>query len=423
MKKLIYILATAPVLFTHCSPAVYTASSGSAEYQTTAASGIAVGYETFYNELSPYGRWIDYPGQGYMWVPGAEAGFRPYASNGHWAYTNYGWTWVSGYNWGWAPFHYGRWMYEDSYGWMWLPGHEWAPAWVTWGQSGGYYGWAPLSPGININISIGGGWTPPQHYWNFVPVEHITRQNINTYVVNNTTNINEVNNITKNVTIINNNYTVANNTTTNSNARNKSTIYNNGPMVKDVERLTYNKVQPVVIREVVKPGAPSLSNNELSVYRPVVKQYNETAGAPKPAPSKVEAYKPLNNNTPYNKGGIQEIHQINPATDQRKPAMNNQKQPAINEKKPVLKGVPTAEQQKVAQPIRYTPSTEQKRVQDLQVNLQEQSKSKSGVSQKMNPPSKLLTTKEERQQKRQQQKEDKKLPPAAAPVKQSGNFL
>ena len=114
-----------------------------------------VSYQTFYDELSPYGQWVDYPGQGYVWVPDAGNDFRPYSTNGHWVWTdNYEWMWVSDYDWGWAPFHYGRWEQDDYYGWFWVPGYEWSPAWVAWRDGGDYYGWAPLRPGINISINF-----------------------------------------------------------------------------------------------------------------------------------------------------------------------------------------------------------------------------------------------------------------------------
>ena len=51
-----------------------------------------VSYQTFYDELSPHGRWIDYPEHGYVWVPNAGADFRPYSTNGHWVWTeDYDW--------------------------------------------------------------------------------------------------------------------------------------------------------------------------------------------------------------------------------------------------------------------------------------------------------------------------------------------
>src|SRR5664279_5266599 len=45
-----------------------------------------VNFQVFYDELSPYGNWVDYPRYGYVWVPYADAGFVPYSSRGHWLY-------------------------------------------------------------------------------------------------------------------------------------------------------------------------------------------------------------------------------------------------------------------------------------------------------------------------------------------------
>src|SRR5580693_9341748 len=74
-----------------------------------------VSYQSFYDELSPYGNWIDYPGYGYVWMPNVGPEFKPYSSNGHWVFTDAGWTWASDYDWGWATFHYGRWFYDNAY--------------------------------------------------------------------------------------------------------------------------------------------------------------------------------------------------------------------------------------------------------------------------------------------------------------------
>ena len=60
-----------------------------------------VSYQTFYDELSPYGRWIEYPDYGYVWTPDAGPDFKPYSTNGHWVWSDdYQWTWVSDYEWG-----------------------------------------------------------------------------------------------------------------------------------------------------------------------------------------------------------------------------------------------------------------------------------------------------------------------------------
>jgi hypothetical protein len=114
---------------------------------------VSVSFQFFYDELGPYGSWVSYPSYGYVWVPSAPIGFRPYMTGGRWFFTDQGWMWASNYDWGWAPFHYGRWLLDPMYGWVWVPGYDWAPAWVTWGAYNGYYGWAPLAPGFSITIA------------------------------------------------------------------------------------------------------------------------------------------------------------------------------------------------------------------------------------------------------------------------------
>ena len=109
-----------------------------------------ISYQVFYDQLSPYGQWVDFPSYGYVWLPNAGPDFYPYSSRGSWIMTDYGWTWLSDYSWGWAPFHYGRWDYDNFYGWYWVPDNVWGPAWVTWRRAPGYYGWAPLGPGMSV---------------------------------------------------------------------------------------------------------------------------------------------------------------------------------------------------------------------------------------------------------------------------------
>ncbi len=117
MKSLIKFLALLIAL--NLTPAILT------NHASAQQGGVSFG--VFYNELSPYGQWVDYPNYGYVWIPSTGPDFAPYSSNGHWIFTNYGWTWVSDYSWGWAPFHYGRWDYDDFYGWFWVPDNEWGP--------------------------------------------------------------------------------------------------------------------------------------------------------------------------------------------------------------------------------------------------------------------------------------------------------
>ncbi len=306
MFRILSILTAICFLFANCEPAIYTSAPS---YQRQAPSQAPRGYEEFYNQLAPYGRWIDYPGEGFVWVPNVEQGFRPYSSNGHWVYSDQGWTWSSNYQWGWAAFHYGRWLYEDAYGWIWVPGHEWAPAWVTWAQSGSYYGWAPLAPHISINMSVGGGWNPPAHYWNFVPQEHITQVNINNYVINNTNNTTVVNNISRNVTYINNN-----NFSNNSQIRNSNNgaQYNTGPHVHEVEKTTNQPINPMVIHETEKPNQTHPNEQKMDFYKPKFERPNMNLPIQsRPAPVKFEKYQP-----PVN-------HNSNPQKDNRADKKDN----------------------------------------------------------------------------------------------------
>lgn len=214
-----------------------------------------VSFQIFYDNLSPYGHWVDYPDYGFVWIPVVDADFFPYVSNGHWVFTIYGWTWVSHYSWGWAPFHYGRWTYDDYYGWFWIPDNMWGPAWVTWRTSPGYYGWAPLGPNISINIVIIGGYNPPPHHWVFLPDNYMGRDDINHYY-----------GPRKNNQVYIDNSTVINNTYVDNSTR---TTYIAGPGKEDVQKVTGARVKPVEIVENSKPGQ-SLENDQFKIYRPVV---------------------------------------------------------------------------------------------------------------------------------------------------------
>lgn len=112
----------------------------------------------FYQELSPYGRWIRTEDGQWCWQPSIVAGardWRPYWDKGHWVWTDHGWYWASDYSWGWATFHYGRWHLHPHHGWVWYPDRVWGPAWVTWRAGGDYCGWAPLPPGAVYDVSAG----------------------------------------------------------------------------------------------------------------------------------------------------------------------------------------------------------------------------------------------------------------------------
>ena len=237
----------------------------------TYAQGAAVSFQIFYDQLSPYGSWVNYNQYGYVWIPTrVSRGFRPYGSSGQWVYTPDGWTWVSDYSWGWAPFHYGNWFYDNAYGWMWAPGYEWAPAWVTWGEYGDNYGWAPIAPSIQIGVAWN-TYRPPVYCWTFVPRNYMGRPGMNTRYVH----YNSRTTIVNNITVINN-----------INSGGGRPQYMRGPQVSSVERYTHSTVRPVNIRESARPGRAQVQNGQVTIYRPAV---NRAVSPKPPAPSRVQS--------------------------------------------------------------------------------------------------------------------------------------
>ena len=255
MKYLYNILILFMVIgFTSCSSSRYYQSNQD-EYSENDQNTIT--YDQFYNDLSPYGNWINYPDYGYVWIP-SQTNFRPYYTNGHWLYTDYGWTWASNYNWGWAPFHYGRWLMDPYYGWMWIPGTEWAPAWVTWRGGGDYYGWAPLGPGMYA----GNYGSIPYNEWTFVPSRYINSPSVYNYYVNSSRNTTIINNTT---IIRNSNYQTQERNSNNQN-------YNPGPPVREIENSTGTQIRKYNVVRSTKPQATQVNNGSIRVFRPTVQQ-------------------------------------------------------------------------------------------------------------------------------------------------------
>jgi hypothetical protein len=227
-----------------------------------------VSFQVFYDELSPYGQWVDNSNYGYVWIPDAGSDFVPYSTEGHWILTNYGWTWVSYYDWGWAPFHYGRWDYDNYYGWFWVPDNEWGPSWVNWRRADGYYGWRPMGPGFNTGFDR--DYNSYNDHWIFIRDIDIGKYNIDRYYVNR----NDYNWAFSNSAVINNIYF----------DRNRNTTYISGPARTDVQRVTGKRIRPVTIQEKNGPGQ-DLSDGRLLIYRPQVKMYSDLEK--KPAPNRI----------------------------------------------------------------------------------------------------------------------------------------
>ena len=243
----------------------------------------------FYDNLSPYGSWIDVAGYGYCFQPSVavdNADWRPYA-DGYWAYTDVGWTWVSYEDFGWATYHYGRWTDLADYGWVWVPGYEWGPAWVSWRTGGDYVGWAPLPPVSNV-IYEGRAITGQVDvlfdigplYYNFCDVRYIGEPVLRGRIFA----------PSRNVTIINQTVNVTNITYSNS------TVYNYGPnynrlnqySARPIQRLTLQRETTGNLGQGGKRGNFNRVNgNQLTVVAPAI-QKSQQQIAPKQVKAKVE---------------------------------------------------------------------------------------------------------------------------------------
>jgi hypothetical protein len=339
MKTKVKIL---PLLFMLCISTWITPQKASAQ-------GGSVNYQVFYNDLSPYGTWVDNAEYGYVWVPNVERGFRPYATNGHWVYTDEGWTWVSNYSWGWAPFHYGRWYTDATYGPIWVPGNEWGPGWVTWRRSEGYYGWAPIGPGVSLSVAYGRDYHVSDNQWTCVRDRDFGRSDINNYYVNSSNNVT----IIRNSTVINNTYV----------NKTHNVTYNAGPQRTEVEKQSGRKFTPVAIKESSKPGQ-SLNNNQLQIYRPQVQK--NVATGPKPVPAKVESLK--NVKPAAQKTAVTPAQKANQPTKQQPSQPQHTAQPAKQQPlQPQHTAQPAKQQlsqpQHTGQPVKQQPSQPQHNVQ------------------------------------------------------------
>jgi hypothetical protein len=101
----------------------------------------------FFDELVPYGNWVEYKQYGPVWYPTKEvaASWRPYL-NGRWVPSAKGWVFETAEPWGWATYHFGNWMATQEYGWVWVPGSTWYASTATWRKSKRAIGWAPVPP-------------------------------------------------------------------------------------------------------------------------------------------------------------------------------------------------------------------------------------------------------------------------------------
>ena len=231
----------------------------------------------FYDELSPYGNWVEVEGYGRCWQPSAvvvDRSWTPYVDRGHWVYSDCGWYWASDYSWGWAPFHYGRWFRHNSWGWCWAPDTVWGPSWVSWRYNAGYCGWAPLPPtacyqpggGFTYygrSVGVGFGFGLGADYFTFVaadrfcdpqPFRHRVPRGQVTQIFHNTTIINPV-------------------VEDRGNPR-----YHRGIPTKHLAEVTRTEIKPVKIQETTSAQARGRGDDRdrnrgtMTVFRPTLPQ-------------------------------------------------------------------------------------------------------------------------------------------------------
>ncbi len=229
----------------------------------------------FYQQLQPYGTWMQVADFGWCWQPSvavATPSWRPYADRGRWLHTDSGWYWQSDYAWGWAPFHYGRWVQHTRSGWLWVPDTQWGPAWVVWRSSDSHCGWAPLPPsavfvaghglhfgGTRVALNFDFGLS--RHHFTFVPFSRFCDRNPHYYALTPTV----VQNVYNQTTVINNIQV------------NNNVVVNGGVSADRIAVITRSEIRKVAVREA-GPQEQSLqrldklekSGNDLVIYRPAL---------------------------------------------------------------------------------------------------------------------------------------------------------
>jgi len=246
-------------------------------------SGANVSFSFFYDNLSPYGEWVEADGYGYCWRPGGiDDAWSPY-TDGYWAYTDAGWTWVSYEDFGDITYHYGRWVRIEGYGWIWKPDYEWAPAWVSWRYSDDYVGWAPLPPearwdsGVGFSVWVDRDYDIGPGYYSFCETRNFGAPLLRNVLLgrsHNVTYISKTVNIT-NITV----------------NKQKSVIYNGGPDYRRISARSSRKIETLKLDRRTdwdrqrngKFQSGHREGNQLVVHAPTIDRSERPAPPPRVA--------------------------------------------------------------------------------------------------------------------------------------------
>jgi len=200
-------------------------------------AGAAVSFDFFYSNLSPHGTWQVSAQHGRVWRPSVyTTDWNPYY-DGHWVYADVGWTWVSDYSWGAIPYHYGTWVYDPLIGWVWVPGYVWAPAWVVFRTGPDYIGWAPVSPGYTVGVSLSIGARPASSFI-FVSSRDFLARRVRTCVVPEY----RTRTIFKSTKVVN------------TLVVERNVVVNRGLDVRSIERASGRRIEAVPIEKVRRAG-------------------------------------------------------------------------------------------------------------------------------------------------------------------------
>lgn len=249
--------------------------AGATLAQTSVSAGIHIGPSGrasvdigfFYDDLAPYGNWIERSSYGWVWAPrSVSASWRPY-QDGHWIWTDQGWTWVSDEPYGWATYHYGRWYDDPELGWVWVPGDEWGPAWVSWQEGDDYIGWAPLPPSVTLTFGGVLSVTLAPETYVFVPQRYFLAPRIVTYVVPET-RVRGFWGRTHNFTRY---------------RRSGDRIYNDGVPVEQVQRFVGRPVPRYHLADSTSARQARIQGDRVTIFRPQVQRANVPPPPQRPA--------------------------------------------------------------------------------------------------------------------------------------------
>ncbi len=120
-------------------------NTGKNSFSVSSLLGFKTAYALADADMGMVFVWSPSPDLDVTIAAGETPEYRPY-SHGQWENTDAGWYFRASTPYEETTSHYGRWVDSPDQGWLWVPGRVWSPAWVNWRQNDDYVSWAPLPP-------------------------------------------------------------------------------------------------------------------------------------------------------------------------------------------------------------------------------------------------------------------------------------